>query len=80
LVRSYSNPDLDKLLDSGAQLFKPEDRRPVYREAIKTIIDEAWYIYTVHVAQVRVMRKEVQNFKTSPDDMEIWLKYVDLRQ
>ena len=78
LVRSYSNPPLDNLLDSGAQLFKPEERKGAYREAMKTIIDEAWYIYTVHVAQVRVMRKEVQHFKTSPDDMEIWLKYVDL--
>src|SRR5690606_15016776 len=41
----YSNPELDRLVDLGRQTMDEDERRSVYNQVQKLVIDEAAYVY-----------------------------------
>jgi len=80
LAHGYSNPTIDALIDAGTLESNPLIRGLIYEELQRQMLNEALFIYTVHVNQIRVMRKEVTGFQITPCDSDFGLKYVDLAE
>jgi len=78
LSHGYSNVIIDRLIDAGGAETDPAIRSDIYKALQRKMLDESLYVYTVHVNQVRVMRKEVTGFQVMPSDIDLWLKYVDI--
>lgn len=80
LTHDYSNETVDDLLQEGRRLVTPDDRQPVYEELQRTMLEEAWFIYTAHKPVVRAMGTHLTGYETTPQDMDIYFKYTDINQ
>jgi peptide/nickel transport system substrate-binding protein len=74
----YANPRVDELLDRAATLFDAEQRKPLYHEAERLIVDDAPYVYLNYTGEFAVMGQKVQNWRWIPDLVprfrELWLQ------
>jgi len=80
LAHGYSNSEVDDLIERGAAASDSQTRKEIYAELQQVMLDEALYVYIVHVNQVRALRKEVTGFEVTPNDMDLLLKYVNLEE
>nr|MDQ3399221.1 ABC transporter substrate-binding protein [Deinococcota bacterium] len=73
----YSNPEVDALLDRGRRTQDPEERRVIYEEINRTIVDEAPYIYLYNPLNIQAYRPDVRGYEARPDQAirfgETWL-------
>ncbi len=74
----YSNPRVDELLDRAAAIYDPEQRKPLYYEAQRLIVDDVPYVFLNYTAEFAVMSRKVQNWGWVPDLIprfrELWLE------
>lgn len=63
----YSNPTVDELLDQGRQTADTEERRTVYEQINREIVDEAPYIYLYNPLEINVYGTHVQGYEARPD-------------
>ena len=63
----YSNPSVDELLDQGRVIADPAERRPLYAEINRTIVDEAPYIYLYNPLQIHAYGPQVEGFQSRAD-------------
>ncbi len=73
----YSNPEVDALLDRGRRTQDPEERRVIYEEINRTIVDEAPYIYLYNPLNIQAYHPDVRGYEARPDQAirfgETWL-------
>ncbi|MBV8087746.1 MAG: ABC transporter substrate-binding protein, partial [Chloroflexi bacterium] len=73
----YSNPQVDDLLDKARVAQTPEDRKPLYLQAMKTVTDDSPIIYLDFQPAFEIHRKNVQGYSFIPDGMihleGVWL-------
>ena len=60
--RSYSNPEVDRLLDAGRR-DDQDARADIYRKAATIIADEASYIYLYNPSVIQAWNKECPDMK-----------------
>lgn len=74
----YSNPRVDELLDRAASIYDPEQRKPLYYEVQRLIVDDAPYVFLDYTTEFAVMSRKVQNWGWIPDLIprfrELWLE------
>jgi peptide/nickel transport system substrate-binding protein len=63
----YSNPQVDKLLETGQTSIKDEDRARAYAEAQKIIWDEAPWVFLYYTVNAFGVRKRVEGWRSRPD-------------
>jgi peptide/nickel transport system substrate-binding protein len=63
----YSNPGVDDLLDRGAAEVDPQQRKEIYDQAARLIVDDASYIYLYNPHNVVARRGYVKGFTVRPD-------------
>jgi len=63
----YSNPTVDELLDAARMLPDPEERRPLYEQVNRAIVDDAPYIYMYNPLQIHAYRPDVKGFSARAD-------------
>jgi peptide/nickel transport system substrate-binding protein len=63
----YSNPSVDQLLDRGAVEVDPQERKEIYDQAVRTIVDDASYVYLYNPHNVVARRGYVKGFTVRPD-------------
>jgi peptide/nickel transport system substrate-binding protein len=78
VTRTYSNPVVDELILTAAEYVDPGQRERVYSELQELMLDESWFIYLAHVELVRGMGGQVTGYEITPQDMDIYFKYVDV--
>ncbi len=59
---SYSNAELDRLLEEGRATFDPKARAKIYQQAQKFIAWDAPEIFLVYPAEIQAINKRVQGF------------------
>lgn len=64
----YSNPELDKLLDSGRESFEQAQRKVIYDQVQELVAADAALIPVFHVSQVNVGRAELKNYAVHPTE------------
>ncbi len=73
----YSNPRVDELLERAAALFDPQQRKPLYHEAERIIVEDAPYVFLNYTPDFAVMSRKVENWSWIPDLVprfrELWL-------
>jgi peptide/nickel transport system substrate-binding protein len=62
---SLSDPEVDRLIDSAKLEFDPNERKKVYWQVMKVIMEKAMVIFIVGVPQTAVLAKHVQGY--APD-------------
>ncbi len=72
----WCNKEFDDLMKSGAATYDPAERQKLYKQAIRTMVEDAYtgVSYIVYVAYA--MNKRVKSFNTSwthIDAREMWL-------
>ncbi len=75
--QKYKNPEVDKLLDQARQETDEAQRKELYDQAVKLIVDDASYVYLYNPEVVQAWRPEVQGYEARPD-RAIRLKDVSL--
>ncbi len=65
----YANPAVDDLLERARKTVTVSDRVTLYRNAIKTIVDDAPYVFIRAFANSMAWRKGVAGFVHVPDTM-----------
>ncbi len=78
-VRSwYKNADVDRLLAQASRELNDQRRLQLYRQAEKTIVDDAAWLFVVHDRSPIAYRAKVQNFVAPPswnfDLRTVWLR------
>ncbi len=63
----YSNPEIDRLLDSARATVVTEERKALYDEARDILVDEAPLVYLYHPTWIWALREEVSGFVPYPD-------------
>ncbi len=63
----YSNPQVDKLLETGQTSIKDEDRARAYAEAQKIIWDDAPWVFLFYTTNAFGVRKRVEGWRSRPD-------------
>lgn len=76
LAHDYSNPEIDALIDEGKVSTDEADRASIYSKLQQLMLDESWFIYTVHRELVRAMVPSVSGYTITPQDMDFRLKGV----
>lgn len=61
-LSKYSNPELDKLLDSGRTTLDKNKRGDIYKQAQKILFDDQPFIVYQQGVQGSLVRKNVQNY------------------
>ena len=61
----YDNPEVTKLLLEGSKIIKNEERRKVYTQAMKIVVNEVPYIYHTLPALAYGVRERVKGFEPS---------------
>ena len=67
LMRKYSNPEVDKLLDEASVIYDQQKRKELYYKAVRIITMDAPYVFIVYVPEWAAMKPEVHGFKWIPD-------------
>jgi peptide/nickel transport system substrate-binding protein len=75
----YSNPQLDRLLERARELTDINERRRLYTEAQRIILDDAPMIFTNYFPVLKAANKRVQGVKVLPDPSilsyrQIWIQ------
>jgi peptide/nickel transport system substrate-binding protein len=75
----YSNPELDRLLERARELTDVNERRRLYTEAQRIILDDAPMIFTNYFPVLKAANKRVQGLKVLPDPSilsyrQIWIQ------
>ncbi len=72
----YSNPQVDSLLEQGRATTDQSKRKQIYQEAVRTLVDDAAYIFVYDPNVAQISSKKVQNFTLVPDGInrlaEVW--------
>ncbi len=63
----YSNATVDELLDQARVIADPAERRPLYEEVNRAIVDEAPYIYLYNPLQIHAYGPHVEGFQSRAD-------------
>lgn len=63
----YSNPTVDELLEEGRQTSDPEERRGIYEQINRTVVDDAPYIYLYNPLEINVYRPYVEGYEARAD-------------
>ncbi|MCI0478665.1 MAG: ABC transporter substrate-binding protein [Anaerolineales bacterium] len=73
----YSNPQVDKLIESGRTEADPAKRRAIYLEAQRIVYNDAPTIFAYQLIKVEATRARVQNWEPNPTDRidlyRVWL-------
>ena len=78
ITRNFSNPAIDAMILDAAEPTDPAVRAQRYSELQQAMLDEAWFLYITHYSLVRAMRANVTGYEVTPQDMDIYFKYVDI--
>jgi len=78
LIEDYCPEAIDLLIREGKTETDPEKRRAIYEQLQLRMLDDAWWIYTVHKDQVRGAAANLSINCISPSDDDLYLKYVEL--
>ncbi len=74
----YSNPALDKLLDSARVATSTAQRKSLYARINKLVVDDAPYVYLYNPYNVNAYAKDVNGYQARPDQAinftKTWLK------
>jgi peptide/nickel transport system substrate-binding protein len=68
----YSNPKVDELLDEGKAIMDPEEAKPIYKEIVKTLNDEAVMMPVYVNTYYDIYDPKLVDFKTS--SLYDWVK------
>ena len=63
----YSNPDLDKLLNEGINVYDLNKRKEIYGKISSLVTADLPYIFLYHDNNYAVLRKNIKNFKIYAD-------------
>jgi len=63
---NVSNPEVDRLLDEGRAETDPSKRREIYTNLMKTLIDEAPYVWLITQNYPVAWRPQVKGFRNLP--------------
>ena len=63
----YSNPTVDELLDEARTLSDVDQRRGLYAQINRAIVDDAAYIYMYNPLQIHAYRPDVRGFSARGD-------------
>lgn len=63
----YKNPRVDELLDKAAATFGAQERRPLYQEVERLVVEDAPYVFLNYTPDFAVMSQKVQNWEWIPD-------------
>lgn len=64
----YSNPELDRLVDLGRQTMDEDERRSVYNQVQKLVIDEAAYVYLFIPDTIAAWQPGVEGYEVLPNE------------
>lgn len=74
----YSNPDLDKLLDSARGEQDVSQRIQMYQQAEQMIVDDAPVLFTVHSISYMLVKPYIKGFVLTPIDISferyLWIQ------
>ena len=70
----YSNPSVDELLDEGRLAQDPAERRDIYAQINKQIVDDAPYIYLYNPLNINAYRPYVEGYQARPDQA---IRFID---
>jgi peptide/nickel transport system substrate-binding protein len=77
-VASYSNPEVDKLIDDAVGIFDTSIAGPMYIQAQKIVFEDAPYISLYNEKVFVALNKKVHNFIWIPDTLlrlrELWIE------
>lgn len=65
----YNNPDFDRLYLKAKNTVDPQERKKLYQEMDRMIIDDAPVVPMFYDKVVRLVRKDVSNLNTNPMNM-----------
>ncbi|MDF1522218.1 MAG: ABC transporter substrate-binding protein [Trueperaceae bacterium] len=63
----YSNASVDELLDQARVIADPAERRPLYEEINRAIVDDAPYVYLYNPLQPHAYAPDVEGFQARAD-------------
>ncbi|MEJ2665612.1 MAG: ABC transporter substrate-binding protein [Deinococcales bacterium] len=73
----YSNPQVDKLLDEGNVTQGFAQRKAIYQQVNKMVVDDAPYIYLYNPANIQAYQTYVKGYAARPDQnidfVKTWL-------
>ena len=73
----YSNPRVDELLHQARSAPKPPDRKRLYAEAVRLLVDDAPLVFLYHDAWTKAWEERVQSYVEVPDGRmrleRVWL-------
>ena len=73
----YSNPQVDQLLEGARATYDNAERKRIYQQANRIILDDSPMIFIQHRPEIKVMAPKLQNFAHVPDGMmrfaQVWL-------
>jgi peptide/nickel transport system substrate-binding protein len=74
----FSNPKADEILDKTREVPDQGERKALYSELIKILLDESPRIYLIHPVEPKAFSPKVQGYDPVPDGMmrfkNVWLK------
>ena len=59
----FQNADFDRLIDAGARLADPAERRPYYVEAQQILAEELPYVSLYHKVNVGIMPADLEGYR-----------------
>lgn len=72
----YSNPDVDAALNGGGSLFDAEERRPLYEEAQRLVMEDAPWIFLTERREAVAWRSGVSGIRFIPTSAGL----IDIRR
>jgi peptide/nickel transport system substrate-binding protein len=75
---AYSNPDMDRLLDEGAQTLDTEKRKDIYRQVSELLAKDSPYAFMFEANFFSISSSKVQGIEAVPDGLirlrNVWLE------
>jgi peptide/nickel transport system substrate-binding protein len=72
----YSNPEVDRLLEAARSTFDQENRKGMYDQVHRLILQDLPYVPIYFSAEYAALRKNVMNFRWIPDQIprfaQVW--------
>ena len=76
-TESYSNKQVDDLLNKARTEYDQAKRKQIYSDAMKIVVDEVPIAFTYSPAEIKSYTPKLQNYQHVPDGMmrfkEVWL-------
>ena len=73
----YTNQTVDELLDRARETSDQAERKKLYSELVKTIQDDAPWLFVIHPTELKAFSPNVQGYSPVPDGMirlkDVWL-------